>query len=79
MERKIKMIWDFRGPAAEKTAEHHVIHLKEFIAVEKTELDITGHQQLNEMHSIAYLVVTENEMKAIRDALRPHRGEIYEE
>ncbi len=73
------MIWDFRGPAAEKTAEHHVIHLKEFIAVEKTELDITGHQQLNEMHSIAYLVVTENEMKAIRDALRPHRGEIYEE
>ncbi|AYN68656.1 hypothetical protein D1013_15350 [Euzebyella marina] len=79
MERKIKMIWDFRGPAAEKTAEHHVIHLKEFIAVEKTELDITGHQQLNEMHSIAYMVVTENEMKAIRDALRPHRGEIYEE
>ena len=73
------MIWDFRGPAAEKTAEHHVIHLKEFIAVEKTELDIIGHQQLNEMHSIAYLVVTENEMKAIRDALRPHRGEIYEE
>lgn len=73
------MIWDFRGPAAEKTAEHHVIHLKEFIAVEKTELDITGHQQLNEMHSIAYMVVTENEMKAIRDALRPHRGEIYEE
>ncbi len=30
MERKIKLIWDFRGPASAKTAEHHEIHLKEF-------------------------------------------------
>jgi hypothetical protein len=29
------------------------------------------------MHSIAYLVVTESEMIAVRDALKPHRGEVY--
>ena len=31
MSRQIKLIWDFRGAAAEKTAEHHVIHLKQYI------------------------------------------------
>ncbi|WP_459212300.1 hypothetical protein [Aquimarina rhabdastrellae] len=79
MGRKIKLIWDFRGPAAEKTAIHHVIHLKEFIVAEKITLDITGHQVLNDMHSIAYMVVTEETMKPIRDALKPHRGQLYQE
>jgi len=31
MNRQIKLIWDFRGQAAVKTAEHHEIHLKEFL------------------------------------------------
>ena len=38
--RKIKLIWDFRGQAARKTAEHHEIHLKEFIQAEKLQLNI---------------------------------------
>lgn len=78
MNRKIKLIWDFRGPEAFKTAEHHEIHLKEFITIEKTELNITGHQRLNDVHSIAYMVVNESEMMVVRDALKPHRGEVYE-
>ena len=79
MSRKIKLIWDFKGPAAQKTAEHHVIHLKEFIALEKTNLNITGSQDFNEMHSIAFMVVDETEMISVRDALKPHRGEVYVE
>jgi hypothetical protein len=75
--RKIKLIWDFRGPAAAKTAEHHEIHLREYIAAEKLPLDITGFEVKNEMHAIAFMVVTDNEMIAVRDALKPHRGEIF--
>jgi len=75
--KKIKLIWDFRGPFANKTAEHHERHLIEYISVEKTKLDITGHQHLNEMHSIAFMVVQENEMILVRDALKPNRGEIF--
>ena len=75
--RKLKLIWDFRGPDAMKIAEHHEKHLKEFIRSENTDLNITGYQQLSELHSIAYMVVTEDEMKPIRDALRPHRGTLY--
>ena len=77
MNRKIKLIWDFRGPAAAKTAEHHEKHLKEFIAFEKLLLENTGHEHFNEMHSIAFMVVEESKMISIRDTLKPHRAEVY--
>jgi len=79
LNRKIKLIWDFRGPAAFKTAEHHEKHLKEYIAIEALELDITGHKEINDMFSIAYMVVEEKNMILVRDALKPHRGEIYKD
>ncbi|MGV3460183.1 MAG: hypothetical protein ACO1N9_06990 [Flavobacterium sp.] len=75
--RKIKLIWDFRGPAAAKTAEHHEKHLKEYIAIEKLPLNITGFNELNDMYSIAWMVVTDDYMIQVRDALKPHRGEVY--
>lgn len=78
MNRKIKLIWDFKGPTAEKTAEHHEKHLKEYISIEKLEINITGHKALSEMHSMAFMVVKEEQMIAVRDALKPHRGEVYE-
>jgi hypothetical protein len=76
--RKIKLIWDFRGEVAAKTAEHHEIHLKEFIEAEKLDLNITGFEILNEMHTIAFMVVDEKDMIMVRDALKPHRGEVFE-
>lgn len=76
--RKIKLIWDFRGPASAKTAEHHEKHLKEYITIEKLPLNITGFEIKNELHAIAYMVVTDENMIAVRDALKPHRGELYE-
>ena len=77
--RKLKLIWDFRGPDALKIAEHHEIHLKEYIVIQQTNLNITGFEQLNDMHSVAFMVVTDDEMKPIRDALKPHRGQVYSE
>jgi hypothetical protein len=77
MSRKIKLIWDFRGPASAKTAEHHEIHLKEFLEKENYILKITGFEILNEIYAIAYLVVEESDMITFRDALRPHRGEVF--
>jgi len=31
------------------------------------------------MQAIAYMVVNEEEMKPVRDALKPHRGQVYED
>lgn len=77
--RKLKLIWDFRGPESAKIAEHHLIHLKEYIEIEKLDVYLTGVETLNPMHSLAYLVVDESKMKSIRDALKPHRGQLYNE
>lgn len=79
MSRKIKLIWDFRGSVAAKTAEHHEIHLKEYLSAEKLALNITGFTILNELHAIAFMVVSDENMIQVRDALKPHRGEIYSE
>jgi len=75
--KQIKLIWDFRGPNALKIAEHHETHLKQYILAKELTLNISGVTVLNEMHSIAYIVVLETEMKAVRDALKPHRGQVY--
>jgi hypothetical protein len=75
--RQIKLIWDFRGEASAKTAEHHEIHLKEYIAIQKLIINITGFEIKNEMHAIAFMVVTDENMIQVRDALKPHRGEVF--
>lgn len=77
LDKKIKLIWDFRGPTASKTAEHHQIHLKEFIINKELKFNNTGVLHINDMHSIAFIVVAEFEMLSVRDLLKPHRGEIY--
>ena len=75
--RQLKLIWDFRGPNSSRTAEHHEIHLKEYIKLEKLNITITGCQNLSDMHAIAFLVIDEQDMKPVRDALKPHRGQVY--
>ncbi len=79
MNRKIKVIWEFYGPDAEQTAKHHQIHLEEFALKEKLALDIAGVEYVNEMQWLAYLLVMENEVLIVRDALKPLRAEIFEE
>lgn len=75
--RKLKLIWDFHGPDALKIAEHHEKHLKEYIIAEKLDITITGIETLGDMHTLAFIVVEEDGMKPIRDALKPHRGQVY--
>ena len=77
MSRQIKLIWDFRGPAAKKTAEHHEIHLKEYINIQNLPVNITGTKIIDEMYSLAFMIVAEANMIQVRDALKPHRGEVF--
>jgi len=78
LDKLIKLIWDFRGPTAGMVAQHHKSHLDEFILKEEIDPKITGHKDFSNTHSIAYMVVKEADMISVRDSLKPHRGEIYE-
>jgi hypothetical protein len=75
--RKLKLIWDFRGPASKQTAEHHLVHLKEYIKMHGLEVTIFGVESHSEMHHTAFLVCSESIMPQLRDRLKPHRGQLY--
>lgn len=77
--RNLKLIWDFKGPDALKIAQHHEIHLKEYIEQQQLPITITGTETISELYSIAFLVVSEDNMKPVRDALKPHRGQVYQQ
>lgn len=75
--RRIKLIWDFRGMDALETAKHHQIHLDEFTKRENIENTSSGVEELaKDTFSIAYIIVDEQDMLIVRDALIPHRGEL---
>lgn len=76
---KIKLIWDFRGPAAGKIAQHHEIHLKDFIKRENTRFNITGVEHISEMHTLVFMVIGKEEMNEIREKLKPVRAQEYSE
>ena len=75
--RNLKLIWDFKGVDAQQTAQHHLIHLKEYIAQHSTPIIDNGVEVLNEKHSICYLALSEEYMPDIRDTLKPHRGQLW--
>lgn len=80
MDRQIKLIWDFRGPYSLKTAEHHEMHLKDFIRNNRLEkFSVTGVDTFSEMHSLAFWVIPESEIPTYRDVLKPHRATVYTE
>lgn len=76
-QKKIKLIWDFFGEDGLETAKHHAIHLEEFCKREGITQYGCGSEQ-KESHSEAYLIVDQENMIPVRDALRPKRGEYAE-
>ncbi len=72
MSRKIKLIWDFRGEASAKTAEHHEIHLKKYIVIEKFAINIADFDIINEMHAFTLMIVTDENRITVSDALKSH-------
>ncbi|WP_194851207.1 hypothetical protein [Nonlabens antarcticus] len=76
--RKLKLIWDFKGPDAKLTAEHHLIHLGEYTQLHKVSFISSGVQSITDTHHICYLALNEADMPAVRDDLKPHRGQLWE-
>lgn len=75
MSKTIRLIWDFRGPTSQGTAEHYEIHLKEFMQQKGLIAKACGSELLSEMHSIAFVHIEEADLPLFKQELRPHRGE----
>ncbi|WP_046755801.1 hypothetical protein [Kordia jejudonensis] len=73
---KVKLIWEFRGPAAKRTAEHHCIHLKDFIAMEGIAGEAITTEVFSEMFASASMIINQEDVTFMREKLKPHRGQL---
>lgn len=73
LEPRPRLLWDYRGPQAQGTAEHFLRHLDEFLEREGFEGCATGVQALGPAHSACFCVCAEGQVAKLGPALRPHR------
>lgn len=78
LKRQLKMIWEFRGPAADKTAEHHASHLNDFFKMHKKHHLGTGVETFSKIGAIAYVIIHEEDMVLVRDKLKPHKAFVHQ-
>lgn len=77
MPKVIKFIWDYYGAPAEKTAEHHSIHLMEFAEQRNLKMQKTGFEKVAENKAIAYILLEEDEAKKFNEILRPRKAVVH--
>ena len=75
---KAKLVWIFSGEGALKTAEHHLIHLKEYSHIEKVDVIKFGTEEQTEFISIAFIIVARDLVDDLRQSLKPHKGFLVE-
>jgi hypothetical protein len=75
---KAKLVWIFSGEGALKTAEHHLIHLKEYSKLEKVEVLEFGTKKQTDYTAIAFMIVSKDLVNDLRQSLNPHQGFLVE-
>ena len=76
MNRTIRLIWDFYGKDAHQTALHHEVHLQDYAVDQDLENTFFSVEEIDINHWIATMHVKEEVVFEVRDALKPHRGEV---
>lgn len=74
MENKIRLVWDFRGMDALKTAEHQLVHLLEFMKKENIPFFDDNVEEINEMYSICSISIMQSNLDFVKNKLKPHSG-----
>jgi len=74
MKKKIKLIWQFNGIDSLKIADHHLIHLNEYILREDIDVIDRGTELINDFSSISFIIIENSLVEKLRVALKPHKG-----
>lgn len=78
MSKQLKVIWDFRGPASQRTAEHFVIHLEEYLKGNAVKSHGYGSEVRSDVLAIAFLIIGTEDLEQVKNELKPHRAEWVE-
>ena len=74
MSKKAQLIWNFNGQDGLKTAEHHLLHLKEFAQLEAVPILKSGINKTSPLSCEAYIIVEMEWVEKLRTQLKPNQG-----
>ena len=74
MSKKAQLIWNFNGQDGLKTAEHHLVHLKEFAQLEAVPILKSGINKTSPLSCEAFIVVEMEWVEKLRTQLKPNKG-----
>ena len=74
MSKKAQLIWNFNGQDGLKTAEHHLVHLKEFAQMESVPIIKSGVNKITPLSCEAYIIVKMEWVEKLRSKLKPNKG-----
>ena len=74
MSKKAQLIWNFNGQDGLKTAEHHLVHLKEFAQMEALPILKSGINKTSPLSCEAYIIVEMEWVEKLRNQLKPNKG-----
>ena len=74
MLKKAQLIWNFNGQDGLKTAEHHLVHLKEFAQMEAVPILKSGINKTSPLSCDAYIIVEMEWVEKLRTQLKPNKG-----
>ena len=75
---KAKLVWIFSGEGALKTAEHQLIHLKDYSHREKVDVIEFGTEEQTKFIAISFMVVAKDLVNNLQKSLKPHKGFLVE-
>ena len=74
MPKKAQLIWSFNGQDGLKTAEHHLVHLKEFAQMEAVPILNYGVNKTSPLSCEVFIVVEMEWVEKLRTQLKPNKG-----
>lgn len=74
--KAIQLIWDFRGPEAQRTAAHYKQHLLEFLEgyADRCAMNEVGMKENQEFWHSCTLVIDPEQLSSLKHKLKPHRA-----
>ena len=78
MSQRNKLIWQLSGMDAHKIAEHHMVHLMEYMQSNDIVVLDKGIELISEFSAISYVIVNRTFVENIRINLKPHKVEVLD-
>ena len=74
MSKKAQLIWNFNGQDGLKTAEHHLVHLKEFAQMEAVPILKSGINKTSPLSCEVHIILEMEWVEKLRTQLKPNKG-----